>query len=101
MLPSLFRSSLAFCGAAQFLDAWTTDRALLIVGRTEANPVAAWLMSEFGTYWAFPKYAMGAAALFAAYRLYNFQPSRTATAFALTITKVYAIVLLNNYFAFV
>lgn len=101
MLPSLFRSSLAFCGAAQFLDAWTTDRALLVAGTIEANPVAAWLMSEFGAYWAFPKYAMGAAAMFAAYRLYDFQPSRTTTAIGFTIAKVYAIVLLNNYFAFV
>lgn len=99
MLSSLFRSSLAFCGAAQFLDAWSTDRALLVAGTIEANPVAAWFMSEFGAYWAFPKYAMGVAAIFAAYRLYHFQPSRTATAFALTIAKVYTVVLLNNYFA--
>lgn len=101
LAPSLFRASLAFCGFAQFLDVWTTERALKVVGTTEANPAAAWLMETFGSYWCAPKYFMGVVAIGAAFYLTRYKPSRLVTFTAFTIAKIYALVLVNNYFGFV
>jgi hypothetical protein len=97
----LLRSCVALCGVAQFLDVWSTNHALSVAGTVEANPVAQTLMAALGPHWGVPKYLLGAAAIFVAWRLARFTPGPAVLYCALASVACYGVVIVNNVFQFV
>lgn len=94
----IYRVSLAVIGLAQFLDVWTTDRALAAGNSMEANPVARFLMDYLGSAWCAPKYLLGALAIVIAFQTSGKSVKPVTAGVAMLVAKLYLFVLVSNYF---
>jgi hypothetical protein len=97
MKCKILKIALVLLALAQFIDVWTTNRALAATnGGHEENPIMAFAMADLGHFWWLPKVALAVLFLYFAKTMREFSLRQAVLTGG--VAKIYLVTLIANYF---